>query len=117
MILSPTPIGVYWGKDLIHFYNDAKSNFYGAERHPRFFGRPGDFFEIHAFSKPSAASENWSNEKIWSTLESLQKQVIETGVPVHLNNFMMPLLKDNKYEERYGNLSYSPIVDDNGKVI
>lgn len=63
---SAFPIAVWWGPDLIQFYNDGYRPILGATKHPHAFGRP--------------AVETWPD--IWPTIGPLVEQVVHQGVAV-----------------------------------
>jgi signal transduction histidine kinase/ActR/RegA family two-component response regulator len=98
---SPFAIAVWWGPDLIQFYNDGYRPILGATKHPEAFGRP--------------ARETWPD--IWPTIGPMVEQLIEHGVAVKGDD--MPLMLDrNGYLELCNfTFSYSPIRDRDGVIL
>src|SRR5437870_3179797 len=62
-LASRFPMLVWWGPDLVVFYNDAYIALAGPAKHPQYLGRP--------------AREQWS--EIWEALRPLTEQVLQTG--------------------------------------
>ncbi|MDB5960105.1 MAG: hybrid sensor histidine kinase/response regulator [Massilia sp.] len=98
---SHFPIAVWWGPELIQFYNDGYRPILGATKHPAAFGRP--------------ARETWPD--IWPTISPMVDQVVNQGIAVKGDD--MPLvLNRNGYPELCNfTFSYSPIRDGAGKVV
>lgn len=97
---SAFPIAIWWGPELIQFYNDGYRPILGTTKHPQAFGRP--------------AAETWPD--IWSTIGPLIKQVVQEGVAVKGED--MPLiLERNGYPELcHFTFSYSPIRNIQGVI-
>lgn len=97
---SAFPIAIWWGPDLIQFYNDGYRPILGASKHPRAFGSP--------------AFDTWPD--IWPTIGPMVDQVINRGLAVKGED--MPLVLDrNGYAELcHFTFSYSPIRNINGKI-
>ncbi len=97
---SQFPIAVWWGPDLVQFYNDAYRPILGATKHPAAFGRP--------------AVETWP--EIWPTIGSMVEQVVQRGIAVRGDD--MPLVLDrNGYPELcHFTFSYSPIRSVDGRI-
>jgi signal transduction histidine kinase/BarA-like signal transduction histidine kinase len=97
---SPFAIAVWWGPELIQFYNDGYRPILGATKHPDAFGRP--------------ARETWPD--IWSTIGPMVEQLMDKGIAVKGDD--MPLILDrNGYLELCNfTFSYSPIRDRDGVI-
>jgi signal transduction histidine kinase/ActR/RegA family two-component response regulator len=97
---SAFPIAVWWGPELIQFYNDGYRPILGATKHPHAFGRP--------------AKETWPD--IWPTIGAMVEQVVHQGIAVKGED--MPLiLERNGYPELcHFTFSYSPIRDISGQI-
>jgi signal transduction histidine kinase/ActR/RegA family two-component response regulator len=97
---SPFAIAVWWGPELIQFYNDGYRPILGATKHPDAFGRP--------------ARETWPD--IWPTIGPMVEQLMEKGIAVKGDD--MPLMLDrNGYLELCNfTFSYSPIRDRDGVI-
>lgn len=97
---SKFPMFVWWGKDLIVFYNDAYIPLAGPAKHPHFLGRP--------------AREQWA--EIWSELSPLTDHVFETGTATWAENMPLFMTRNGYLEETYFTFSYSPVRDETGAV-
>ena len=97
---SPFAIAVWWGPELIQFYNDGYRPILGGTKHPDAFGRP--------------ARETWPD--IWPTIGAMVEQLMEKGTAVKGDD--MPLMLDrNGYLELCNfTFSYSPIRDRDGVI-
>jgi len=97
---SAFPIAVWWGPDLVQFYNDGYRPILGTTKHPRAFG--------------GRALDTWPD--IWPTIGPMVRQVVEQGIAVKGED--MPLiLERNGYPELcHFTFSYSPIRDINGQI-
>jgi signal transduction histidine kinase len=97
---SAFPIAVWWGPELIQFYNDGYRPILGATKHPQAFGRP--------------AKETWPD--IWPTIGTMVEQVVQQGIAVKGED--MPLiLERNGYPELcHFTFSYSPIRAISGQI-
>lgn len=98
-LTSRHDIIVWWGSELIFFYNDAYSRTLGA-RHPSAAGKPG--WEV------------WP--EIWDTIGPMLDGVRQTGQPTWSTDQMLILERNGYAEETYHTYSYSPIEDDGGVV-
>ena len=98
---SHFPFALWWGPQLVQFYNDGYRPILGATKHPHAFGHP--------------ARETWPD--IWPTIGPMVAQVFEQGVAVKGDD--MPLVLDrNGYPELcHFTFSYSPIRDGAGAVV
>lgn len=88
---------VWWGPDLVFFYNDAYAPTLGIKR-PWAAGKPG--------------REVWS--EIWDTIGPMLEGVLRTGEPTWSDDQMLFLERSDYLEETYHTFSYSPIEDDTG---
>ena len=87
------PMYIWWGPDLICFYNDAYRRSIGPERHPSSLGQPGRAV--------------W--EEIWPIIGPQIEQVM-TGLGATWNeNHLVPITRDGRREDVYWTYSYSPI--------
>lgn len=97
---SHFPIAVWWGSDLIQFYNDGYRPILGATKHPGAFGRP--------------ARETWP--EIWSTIGPMVEQVTTIGEAVKGDDMPLVLNRNGYPELCHFTFSYSPIRDISGAV-
>jgi PAS domain S-box-containing protein len=97
---SKFPMFLFWGSDLICFYNDAYRPSLGKEgKHPDILG--------------SAAKEYW--QEIWDIIKPLIDQVLEEGVATWSEDQLIPIFRNGKIEDVYWTFSYSPVMDESGK--
>jgi signal transduction histidine kinase len=90
------PMYIWWGPDLLCFYNDAYRQSIGSERHPGSLGRP--------------ARAVW--HEIWPIIGPQIDQVISGGGATWHENHLVPITRNGRLEEVYWTYSYSPIDDD-----
>jgi len=95
MLNSGHPMYVWWGPDLLCFYNDAYRLSIGSERHPGSLGRK--------------AVDVW--EEIWDIIGPQIAQVMSGGGATWHENALVPITRNGRREEVYWTYSYSPIDD------
>lgn len=98
MILSSkSPMFLWWGNDLIQFYNDAYRPSLGNEgKHPLALGQRG--------------KDCWT--ETWDIIHPLIKEVWTTGEAFFNEDQMIPIYRNGKLEEVYWTFGYSPIIGD-----
>jgi PAS domain S-box-containing protein len=94
---SEAPLALYWGPDLLLFYNDSWAPFLG-QRHPWALGKP--------------AREVWP--EIWEIVGPQFDQVIATGRGHYVARQMLPMARNGVEEETYWNYSFTPVIGPNG---
>ena len=99
MLTSRYPMLVWWGPRLIQFYNDAYMPVMG-KRHPSGLGKP--------------APEVWS--EAWPTVGPLADAVMTEGVSTWSERLEMVMTRNGYPEEVYMTFSYSPILDESGRI-
>lgn len=98
---SRFPMFLWWGPELICFYNDAYRPSLGQfGKHPVILGMP--------------AREAW--EEIWDIIYPLITQVLEEGVATWSEDQFIPIYRNGQIEDVYWTFSYSPVYDDNNTV-
>ncbi|CAN5456405.1 hypothetical protein BH10BAC3_BH10BAC3_39850 [soil metagenome] len=98
---SKFPMFLWWGPDLVCFYNDAYRPSLGHDgKHPSILGMN--------------AEEAWP--EIWPTIHPLIDQVLAGGEATWSENQLIPIFRNGKMEDVYWTFSYSPAQDENGKV-
>jgi len=98
---SKSPMFLWWGEDLIQFYNDAYRPSLGNEgKHPLALGQAG--------------KECWP--EIWPVVEPMIAQVMNGGESIWNDDQLIPIYRNNKLEDVYWSLGYSRVTDDTGKV-
>jgi PAS domain S-box-containing protein len=95
LLNSGHPMYVWWGPDLLCFYNDAYRLSIGSERHPGSLG--------------GKAREVW--EEIWDIIGPQIEQVMSGGGATWHENALVPITRNGRREEVYWTYSYSPIDD------
>jgi PAS domain S-box-containing protein len=87
------PMFIWWGPDLIQFYNDAYRRSIGPERHPVALGQNG--------------RECWA--EIWDIIGPQIEQVMTGGGPTWHENQLVPITRHGMREDVYWTYSYGPI--------
>ncbi|UAY52788.1 PAS domain-containing sensor histidine kinase [Ferruginibacter albus] len=98
---SKFPMFLWWGPELLCFYNDAYRPSLGQNgKHPNILGMP--------------AHQAWT--EIWDIIKPLIDIVLDGGeVPLN-EDMLVPIYRNGKIEDVYWTFSYSPVHDENGKV-
>jgi PAS domain S-box-containing protein len=98
---SKFPMLLFWGTDLLCFYNDAFRPSLGAEgKHPASLGKPGRIV--------------W--EEIWDVIKPWMDEVMQTGEGISKENLLVPFYRNGRIEDIYWTFSYSPAYGDDGNV-
>ena len=100
VLTSRFPMFLWWGAELIQFYNDGYSASLGSDRHPGALGARG--------------RECWA--EIWPTIGPRIERVMRGGEPVWEEDRLVPITRDGHLEEVYWTYSYSPVRDDDGEI-
>ena len=96
MLHTKVPMFLWWGKELLQFYNDAYRPSFGIQgRHPCALGQ--------------LARDCWG--ELWHIIKPLIDQVMNTGEPVFQENKLVPILRNNVLEDVYWTFSYSAILN------
>lgn len=97
---SKFPMFLFWGPDLICFYNDAYRPSLGNDgKHPNAMGKPG--------------AAVWP--EIWTFIKPLIDQVLTTAEATWHEDQLLPIYRNGKIEDVYWTFSYSPAYDESGK--
>jgi PAS domain S-box-containing protein len=99
LLSSQHPMLIWWGPELIQFYNDAYGGLIGPENHPGALGRRG--------------AEFWS--EVWDVIGAQVEYVMAGRGGTWRENQMIPITRNGETEEAYWTYSYSPI-DEQGEV-
>ncbi|UZD22065.1 PAS domain S-box protein [Algoriphagus halophytocola] len=101
LLSSKFPKFLWWGPELICFYNDAYRPSLGSEgKHPHILGMNG--------------REAWP--EIWDTIGPLIEQVMQSGESVWFEDSLIPIFRNGKIEDVYWTFSYSPAKNDEGII-
>ncbi|KQW22277.1 histidine kinase [Afipia sp. Root123D2] len=90
---SNHPMFIWWGPDLIQFYNDAYRQTMGPERHPSALGQRG--------------RECWA--EIWDIIGPQIEQVMSGGGATWHEDQLVPVTRHGRLEQVYWTYGYSPI--------
>jgi hypothetical protein len=94
------PMWIGWGPDATFLYNDAYIDVLGAAKHPWALGRP--------------AAEVWS--EIWDVCGPLADKVFTRAESTFVDAVQLFMRRGDFLEETWYSFSYSPIVDESGRV-
>jgi len=98
---SKFPMFLWWGPELLCFYNDAYRPSLGQDgKHPGILGRP--------------AAEAWP--EIWPVIKPLIDQVLSGGDSTWSEDQLIPIYRNGKLEDVYWTFSYSPVNDESGSI-
>jgi len=92
------PMFIWWGPELIQFYNDAYSRTMRPERHPSALGQRG--------------RDCW--EEIWPIIGPQIDQVMAGGDATWHEDQLVPVTRHGRLEQVYWTYSFSPIDLDDG---
>ena len=93
MLNTNHPMFIWWGPELIQFYNDAYRQTMGPERHPSALGQRG--------------RECWA--EIWDIIGPQIEQVMSGGGATWHEDQLVPVTRHGRLEQVYWTYSYSPI--------
>jgi PAS domain S-box-containing protein len=100
LLTSQHPMFLWWGQELIQFYNDAYRPILGTTKHPQALGQRGQ--------------ECW--QEIWETIEPMIAAVVQRGESMRIQDGLLLLKRNGYLEECYFNYAYSPVPDEAGAV-
>uniref|UniRef100_UPI0009AF805B PAS domain-containing protein n=1 Tax=Spirosoma rigui TaxID=564064 RepID=UPI0009AF805B len=97
---SRFPMFLFWGPELLCFYNDAfRPSLGNGGKHPDALGRP--------------AIEVWP--ETWDTIKPLIDQVLAGGDASWNEDQLLPIYRNGQLEDVYWTFSYSPVSDESGE--
>jgi len=97
---SAHPMFLWWGEELIQFYNDAYRPSIGADRHPSALGQGG--------------RACWA--EIWDAIGPQIDAVMQRGETTWNEDQLLPIYRDGVLTDVYWTYGYSPIRDTEGAV-
>lgn len=101
ILLSDFPMFLWWGDDMIQFYNDAYRPSLGSDgKHPKALGQK--------------AIECWP--EIWDIIYPLIRRVKDTRESFFSEDQLIPIYRNGKIEDVYWTFSYSAVLGENGNV-
>jgi PAS domain S-box-containing protein len=92
------PMFIWWGSELIQFYNDAYRQTMGPERHPSALGQRG--------------RDCWA--EIWPIIGPQIEQVMGGGGATWHENQLVPVTRHGRLEQVWWTYGYSPIDEADG---
>ncbi|MCV7319624.1 SpoIIE family protein phosphatase [Mycolicibacterium confluentis] len=101
LLSSRFPMWMAWGPDLTFFCNDGYRRATLGEKYPWALGRP--------------ARDVWA--EIWDDIGWRVHQVLDTGQATWDTALLLLLKRSGYIEETYHTFSYSPLRDDDGRVV
>jgi PAS domain S-box-containing protein len=96
LLTSQHPMFIWWGPELIQFYNDAYRKTMGPERHPSALGQPG--------------RACW--EEIWDIIGPQIEQVMAGQGATWNEDHLVPVTRHGRRENVWWTYGYSPIDDE-----
>ena len=99
LLTSRFPMFLWWGPELVQFYNDGYRPSLGFDRHPAALGARGREF--------------WA--EIWPTIGPQIDAVMEGESTWHEDHFV-PINRNGRFEEVYWTYGYSPVRDNTGRI-
>jgi PAS domain S-box-containing protein len=97
---SRFPMFIWWGPDLVMFYNDAYRPMLGASKHPGALGRPGP--------------EVWP--EVWDIIGPVVDGVMAGQGATWFDDLRVLVHRNGYPEEAFFTFSHSPITDEGGRV-
>ncbi len=100
LLHSPHPMFLWWGPELIQFYNDAYLPSFGEGKHPAAMGQRGQ--------------ECW--QEIWPIIGPQIQGVLEDARATWHEDALVPIYRNGRLEDVYWTYGYSPVFGDAGEV-
>ena len=101
LINSSFPMFLWWGDEMIQFYNDAyRPSLGNTGKHPAALG--------------ATLEESWG--EILHIIQPMIEGVKATGIPTWSQNQLVPIYRNNRLENVYWTFSYSPVKDETGSI-
>lgn len=98
---SRFPMFLFWGHDLVCFYNDAYRPSLGNDgKHPSAMGSKGE--------------DVWP--EIWDVIKPLIDRVLKGGEASWSEDQLIPIYRNGQLEDVYWTFSYSPVEDEAGEI-
>jgi len=100
LLATRHPMLLWWGDDLIQFYNDAYRPSLGYDKHPKALGQKG--------------VDCW--QEIWPVIGPQVEAVMTHGEASWHENQLVPIYRNGELEDVYWTYSYSPVRDSGGAI-
>lgn len=100
LLSSRHPMFLWWGPELIQFYNDAYLPSFGRGRHPAAMGQRG--------------ADCW--QEIWTIIHPQIDDVMARGKASWNEDQLVPIHRNGRIEEVYWTYGYSPVFEESERV-
>lgn len=100
MLASHHPMFLWWGEELVQFYNDGYRPSIREDKHPRALGQPG--------------RECWP--EIWPIIGPQIDAVMSRGESSWNENQLVPIHRNGRLEDVYWTYGYSPVRNAEGEI-
>ncbi len=100
MLHSRHPMFLWWGPELIQFYNDAYLPSFGIGKHPVAMGQRG--------------ADCW--QEVWPIIWPQIDDVMSRGKPSWNQDQLVPIFRNGRIEEVYWTYGYSPVFVEGGVI-
>ncbi|MEZ0483966.1 PAS domain-containing sensor histidine kinase [Fibrella aquatica] len=101
LLASRFPMLLFWGPELITFYNDAFRPSLGDQgKHPSSLGQRGE--------------ESWAES--WPVIGPMIYRIMAGGEAVWFEDQKLPLYRDGRMDFAYWTYSFSPVINEAGTV-
>ena len=98
---SKFPMFLFWGPDLLCFYNDAYRPSLGNNgKHPHILGKP--------------AEKSWP--ETWHIIKPIIDNVLAGGEATWNEDYLFSFYRNDTMEDGYWTFSYSPVEDESGEI-
>jgi hypothetical protein len=97
---SRQPMFLWWGPDLIQFYNDAYIPSFGVGKHPMAMGQRG--------------ADCW--QEIWPIIWPQIEGVMKSGTATWHENQLVPIRRNGRIEDVYWTYGYSAVPGKDGDI-
>lgn len=101
MLHSRHPMFLWWGPELIQFYNDAYVPSFGRGKHPAAMGQQGE--------------DCWP--EIWPIISPQIRDVMERGIPSWHENQLVPIYRNGAIQDVFWTYGYSPVFDEEQHIL
>src|SRR6187402_2909664 len=100
LLHSRHPMFLWWGPDLVQFYNDAYVPSFGQGKHPAAMGQRG--------------ADCW--QEIWPIIWPQIDDAMSLGKASWNEDHLVPIYRNGRLEEVYWTYGYSPVFREDGRV-
>jgi PAS domain-containing protein len=100
LLCSRHPMFLWWGKELVQFYNDAYRPSIREDKHPSALGQRG--------------RECWP--EVWPIIGPQIEAVMTRGEASWHENQLVPIYRNGKLEDVYWTYGYSPVRGSTGEI-